>query len=135
VKVHSVNVMTMDYGPEFSRSKKMSDVSIASASKAHEQCQTIDPQIRIGLSPDIGQNDVKSEIISLEDARSLQEWAVDQPRVCRLSFWNSNRDTGKPGQHPGDTSSGIPQQPWEFTRIFQTFASSRQKKSPPRRHR
>ena len=43
VKVYSVNVMTMDFGAHFSRGKKMSDVAIASALRAHEQCEKIDP--------------------------------------------------------------------------------------------
>ena len=126
VKVHSANIMTMDYGPEFSAGKKMSAVSIASAVKAHEQCQAIDPAIKIGLTPDIGQNDVKSEIFTLDDARALNDWAMGQPWVGSVSFWCSNRDTGKPaqpGRHHGDWSSGIRQKPWDFTQIFQTFAA------------
>jgi len=126
VKVHSANIMTMDFGPEFSAGKKMSDVSIASALKAHEQCLAIDPEIQIGLTPDIGQNDEKSEVFSLDDARALKDWAVAQPWVCSLSFWCSNRDAGKPakpGRHHGDWTSGVPQQPWDFTKIFQTFAT------------
>jgi hypothetical protein len=121
LKIHSANVMTMDFGPHFSAGKKMSEVSIASALKAHEQCRAIDPAIQIGLTPDIGQNDVKSEIFSLDDAKALIAWAKAQPWVCSVSFWCSNRDTGKPGKRRGDWSSGIAQEPWAFTRIFQTF--------------
>jgi hypothetical protein len=123
VKVHSVNVMTMDFGRKFSKGKKMSDVSIASAIKAHEQCLNIDPGIQIGLTPDIGQNDEKSEIFSEDDAKALRDWAVAQPWVCSLSFWASNRDNGKPGKKDDDTRSGIPQQPWDFTNIFKTFTA------------
>ncbi len=43
VKVHSVNVMTMDFGAHFSKGKKMSAVSIASALKARDQCLKIAP--------------------------------------------------------------------------------------------
>jgi chitinase len=123
VNVHSVNVMTMDFGPQFSRGKKMSDVSIASARKAHEQCLAIDPRLLIGLTPDIGQNDEKSEVFTLADARELKDWAAAQPWVCSLSFWCSNRDAAQSGQRHDDTNSGIPQQPWDFTKIFQTFAA------------
>jgi len=123
VKIHSANVMTMDFGPQFSAGKKMSDVAIASALKAREQCGKIDPAIQIGLTPDIGQNDVKSEVFSLDDAQALIAWAKTQPWVCSVSFWCSNRDAGKPGQRHGDWSSGIPQEPWAFTKIFQTFAA------------
>jgi hypothetical protein len=123
VKVRCANVMTMDFGPKFSRGKKMSDVSIASALKAYEQCRNIDPLIQIGLTPDIGQNDEKSEIFTEADAKVLKNWAVAQPWVCSLSFWCSNRDSGKPGRKGDDTRSGIPQQPWDFTNIFKTFTT------------
>ena len=101
LKVYSVNVMVMDFGPHFSKGKKMSDISIASALKAREQCEKIDPAIQIGLTPDIGQNDEKSEIFSLTDAKELEEWAKTQPWVCSLSFWCSNRDAAKPGTKNG----------------------------------
>ena len=123
LKVHSINVMVMDFGPHFSKGKKMSDVSIISALKAHEQCEKIDPAIQIGLTPEVGQNDEKSEIFSLTDAKELEEWAITQPWVCSLSFWCSNRDTEKSGTKNGNTNSGIQQKPWAFTKIFQPFAT------------
>ncbi len=99
--------------------KKMSDVSIASALKAREQCQAIDPAIQIGLTPMIGQNDEKGEVFTLEDAQALKAWADTQPWICSLSFWSVNRDTGKPGRKGnGNTTSGIPQKPWDYTLIF-----------------
>lgn len=122
VKVHSANVMTMDFGSHFSKGKKMSDVSIASALKAHEQCEAIDPSIQIGLTPMIGQNDEKGEVFTLEDAKAFKDWATAQPWVCSMSFWSSNRDTGKPDKKGNDnTRSGIQQQPWDFTKVFQAF--------------
>jgi hypothetical protein len=127
VKVHSANVMTMDYGAHFSQGKKMSDVSIASALKAHEQCQAIDPAILIGLTPMIGQNDEKGEVFTLDDARALKAWADTHPWICSLSFWASNRDAGKydAQNKTGNESSGIPQSPWAFTLIFKPFTSAR----------
>jgi hypothetical protein len=125
VKVYSANVMTMDFGKDFSQGKKMCDVSIASALKAHEQCQAIDPAIRIGLTPMIGQNDERGEIFTLDDARALKQWADSQPWVCSLSFWAVNRDAGKDDkQKNGNTTSGIEQKPWDFTRIFEPFTTA-----------
>jgi len=125
VKVYSVNVMTMDFGAHFSRGKKLSDVSIASALKAHEQCQAIDAAIQLGLTPMIGQNDQRGEIFTPDDARALLAWAQAQPWVCSLSFWSSNRDTGKLGKHGTDNdTSGLAQKPWEFTLIFQPFTTA-----------
>ena len=130
VKVYSANVMTMDYDPEFLRGKTMADVSIASALKAREQCLTIDPAIRIGLTPMIGQNDEKSEIFTQRDARELLAWAKTQPWVASLSFWSSNRDVGKSvGSPTGNTSSGMTQKPWEYTLLFKTFTKLREKET------
>jgi hypothetical protein len=124
LKVHSVNVMVMDFDPHFSEGKKMSDISITSALNAHEQCKKIDPAIQIGLTPEIGQNDEKSEIFSLTDAKELEDWATTQPWVCSLSFWCSNRDNNKLGGKADTNRSGVPQKPWAFTKIFQPFATN-----------
>jgi hypothetical protein len=51
----------------------------------------------------------------------MKDWAVTQPWICSLSFWSSNRD--KPGNPKTDHGSGIAQEPWDFTKAFQTFAS------------
>jgi len=126
VKVYSVNVMTMDYGSNFSKGKKMSDVSIASALKAQEECRAIDPAMRLGLTPMIGVNDEPGETFTLADARALKIWADTQPWICSLSFWASNRDTGKTAKKGNDDhTSGIHQKPWDFTTIFEPFTTSR----------
>src|SRR3954468_15521143 len=41
LKVYSVNIMVMDFGPRFSKDKKMSDVAIASAQKTRQQIEVI----------------------------------------------------------------------------------------------
>ena len=124
LKVFSANVMTMDFGTHFTRGKKMSDVSIASALKAHEQCQAIDPYIQIGLTPMIGQNDERSEVFTQDDAKALLAWAQSQPWACSLSFWSVNRDAGKKGDARGNTANGVSQRPWEFTSIFKSFTTA-----------
>jgi len=123
VKIYSANIMVMDFGARTSKDKKMADLAIASALKTHEQIAAIDPAIQVGLCPMIGQNDVKEEIFTLDDARALRDWAAGQPWICSFSFWSGNRDTGKPGRREGTTRSGINQQPWEFTTILKQFAS------------
>jgi hypothetical protein len=125
LKVYSVNVMTMDFGAHFSKGRRMSDVSIVSTIKAHEQCQSIDAAIQIGVTPMIGQNDEHGEIFTQADARSIIKWAQAQPWVCSLSFWASNRDAGKSGKKGSDNhTSGIEQKPWEFTSIFEPFTTA-----------
>ena len=126
VKVYSANVMTMDFGSHFSKGKKMSDVSIASALKAREQCDAISPDIQIGLTPMIGQNDEHGEVFTQDDATALIQWAEQQPWICSLSFWASNRDTGHLGKDKtGNDTSGIVQKPWEFTTIFKPFTTAK----------
>ena len=125
VKIHSVNVMTMDFGAHFSKGKKMSDVCIASELKAQEQCSNIVPAVQIGLTPMIGQNDEPSEVFTQEDAKTLEQWAKGQPSICSLSFWAANRDTGHLGKNKTDNdTSGIEQKPWEFTTIFKSFTAA-----------
>lgn len=125
VKVHSANVMTMDFGAHFSKGKKMSDVSIASVLKAREQCGKIDPAIMIGITAMIGQNDERGEVFTPDDARALKKWADARPWVCSLSFWASNRDAGKHGRKGNDNdTSGVPQTPWEYTTIFEPFTTA-----------
>ena len=124
VKIHSVNVMTMDFGAHFSKGKKMSAVSIASALKARDQCHNIAPGIQIGITPMIGQNDEAGEVFTQQDARAVKKWAQEQPWICSLSFWASNRDTGHlEKDKTGNDTSGISQKPWAFTRIFKSFTS------------
>jgi hypothetical protein len=124
VKIHSVNVMTMDFRAHFSKGKKMSAVSIASALKARDQCRNIAPGIQIGITPMIGQNDEAGEVFTQQDARDVKQWAREQPWICSLSFWASNRDTGRLDKDKtGNDTSGIRQNPWEFTRIFKSFTS------------
>ena len=126
VKVHSGNFMIMWFGPKFNKDRKMIDLCTASALKAHEQCQKIDPAIQIGLTALIGKNERRGEVFTQNDGKALVQWVEDKPWVCGLSFWASNRDAGKPaGKRTGNTATGIPQQPWEFTRIFQPFTSNR----------
>ncbi len=126
VKVYSANVMTMDYGRHFSKDKKMSDIAIASALKAREQCLTIDPAIQIGLTPMIGNNDVRGEVFTQTDAQELKAWADTQPWICSLSFWSCNRDNGKHTDKQDDNNaSGIKQAPWDFMLIFKPFTTAR----------
>ena len=125
LKVYSANVMTMYFGPQSVKDKKLCDVCIASAEKAYEQCQPVDKNIKIGLTPMIGRGgDKGAEVFTIDDAKSLEKWAAEKPWVCSLSFWCSNRDSGKPSKRtPGTTASGVEQQPWEYSKAFQPFTA------------
>jgi hypothetical protein len=126
VRVKSANVMTMSFGSTFTKDHQLSDLCVASAVKAYEQCQKIDPAIQIGLTPMIGKGGSHgSEVFDLQQSESLYRWAKNQPWVCSLSFWCSNRDSGKLSRRgDGNTVSGLSQQPWDFTNAFKPFTST-----------
>jgi hypothetical protein len=122
VKVHSVDLMTMDFGKNFSSGKKMGDVCIASVERAHEQMAAIDPSIQIGICAMIGQNDEKGEIFTLGDARQVTDFAKKTPWVCSTGYWAINRDNGTPeGKANSNLFSGVKQEPFAFARIFNEF--------------
>ena len=124
VKVKSANVMTMYFGPQFFKDKTMSQLCIASAEKAYEQCQKIDPAIQIGVTPMIGRGGNNgAELFSLDDAKTICDWARQKPWVCSLSFWSVNRDSGKSGKRGGATASGIQQEPFAYSKVFDKFTS------------
>jgi len=115
LNVKSANVMTMYFGPRFTKDKKLSDVCIASVLKAHEQCQQIEPAIQIGITPMIGKGGDKGlEVFTVDDAKAVRDWASEHPWVCSLSFWSVNRDSGKPSKEgTGNMASGMEQQPFD----------------------
>ena len=127
VKVKSANVMTMYFGPKFFKDKTMTELCIASVEKAYEQCQKIDPAMQIGITPMIGKGgDKGAELFSLDDAKAICEWASKKPWVCSIGFWSVNRDSGKPSKRGGDggnTASGIPQQPFDYSKVLKEFTS------------
>jgi chitinase len=125
VKIKSANVMTMYFGPTFTKDRSMTDLCVASAKKAYEQCQKIDPAIEIGITPMIGKGgDKGSELFSVEDAQALRDWAAKNPWVCSLSFWCVNRDSGKPSKRAdGNTASGIQQQPFDYSKALEKFTT------------
>jgi chitinase len=122
LKVEAVNLMTMDYGEELSKGKKMGDLAIATVESSYKQTQEIDPDIKIGITPDIGINDVKSEIFGLDDAKTVMAWATDKPYVRLIAFWVLQRDRAK-GNFNQDTASGVTENDWDFNNTFSPFTT------------
>ncbi|HEX4119758.1 MAG TPA: glycoside hydrolase family 2 TIM barrel-domain containing protein [Verrucomicrobiae bacterium] len=122
VKIESVDIMTMDYGAQLSRGKKMGDLAVSASLASHRQTLAIDPSIKIGITPMIGKNDEKSEVFTLDDARQVMDFASKTDWVRSVGFWSSNRDRPKGGRKGGNHNSGIDQQPWDFTRVFEPFS-------------
>jgi hypothetical protein len=120
VKIHAANIMTMYFGPRFNTKMSMLDMCTASAIKAHEQAQAIDPAIQISLCPMIGHNGSMKEDFTVDDAKKLTEWAQKQSWVSGTTFWCSNRDAQE-GKSNGNTRSGLDAKPWDFTNAMKSF--------------
>jgi chitinase len=104
-----VNLMVMDYGVD---TQDMGQAAIDAARAVRAQTGKC-----IGLTPMIGVNDT-DEIFSLDDARLLKKFIDKTHWVVRTSFWAIERDQGKSVSGSLNTTSGIRQKPFEFTRIL-----------------
>ena len=71
----------------------------------------------------IGVNDISSEVFTLADAQALVNFAQTDSNIVRLSMWSVARDNGhSAGAHyASPDSSGIAQQPFDFSTIFHQF--------------
>lgn len=126
-----VNVMTMDYGDSSypNPQGKMGTYAIAAAVATVNQLKSIgfplgkNPYGSIGVTPDIGVNDVPDEIFELSDASQLVQWGRNHG-IGRLSFWAQQRDQECNGgvKHTSyDTCSSILQAKYAFAKIFVTL--------------
>ena len=154
IKVHSANLMVMYFGKKFiNKGKSEGELGIDSARKAYEQLQKIDPAIRVGLCPCLGNNGSRDEVFTLDDAKTLKAFADKTPWVCSLHYWSINNDSGRSRKRrtasatagtnttsaasatnstsvAGTTNSpasanGPPRQPWAFANLFKSFTTTR----------
>lgn len=77
---------------------------------------------RISATAMIGQNDVRSEVFDLADAKALVRFAADRGMV-RMSMWSQNRDRQCDANWPdpkrvSDSCSGVLQKTGEFSEIL-----------------
>lgn len=122
VTIARVNVMAMDYGDSAAPNPQgqMGTYAIAAANRLFLQLQGLygttksDAQLwkMVGITPMIGVNDVVTEVFTPADAQQVLAFA-QQHDLGLLSMWSLNRDT------PG--GSGITQQAFEFSHVFETF--------------
>lgn len=127
VNVDVVNAMAMDFGGAYpdDQTHTMSEYITESARALHDQLAQLYPDKSdtelwgmIGITSMIGDNDTSSEIVYQGDAENILNFAKTN-KVHMLAMWSSNRDNdngGALGASP--TNSGIPQKPFEFTKIF-----------------
>ncbi len=127
VKVDTVNVMAMDYGPACSGDMGTCAEQVATATQA--QVKSV-----FGLSgsaawkvvavtPVIGVNGVASEVFKVEDATQLVAFAKSKG-LAWLSMWSATRDKQCPGGAKGRadaTCSSIVQGDVAFSKAFATL--------------
>ena len=131
VNIGIVNVMTMDYGSYYDPNQ-MGAYAVQAMNATISQMATLygaaktAAQVRsmIGVTPEIGLNDVTPEVFTLSDASTVVS-AAQSGGIGMLTFWSTGRDQECPGTPVvSGTSSGIIQSPWAFTNIFMLFTGN-----------
>ncbi|WP_322480791.1 chitinase, partial [Thermogemmatispora sp.] len=130
VNVGMVNIMAMDYGSSVPPNQ-MGQNAISAAQSTFNQLKSLYPSkssaqlwAMIGVTPMIGLNDVSPEVFTLQDAQQLLTFA-QQNGLGELSMWSAGRDQPCPnnGAYVSPTCSGIQQQPFDFSKLFNQFTS------------
>lgn len=102
VDLAGVNVMTMNYSNSKAPGQSMQAASQQALIETHRQLGVLYKQAgitlssqtlwrKIGATPMIGQNDVTSEIFTLDDAKGFNAFAQAKG-IGRMSVWSANRD-------------------------------------------
>ncbi|MFK4149420.1 cellulose binding domain-containing protein [Streptomyces sp. NPDC004065] len=127
VKISTVNIMAMDYGPAYSGDMGTYAEQAATATQA--QIKSV-----LGLSdsaawktvavtPMIGVNDVSSEVFKVDDATQLVNFAKSKG-IGWLSMWSATRDkqcAGGTKPTADATCSSITQDAFAFAKAFGAF--------------
>ncbi|MDQ4138783.1 MAG: chitinase [Actinomycetota bacterium] len=124
VDLAGVNIMTMNFGDSREKRETMGEAAIRSLQATHRQLtalyQLAEQELsaatlwrKLGATPMIGQNDIPTEALSLEDAADLNQFATEQG-VGRMSMWSLNRDVECGPNYVdvtrvSDACSGVPQ--------------------------
>lgn len=130
VQIDVVNLMTMDYYSKHAPGDQMGSNAAAAANSVSRQLHQLYPakstgQIwgMLGLTPMIGVNDNPAEIFTLRDAQMMNAFA-EQRQMALISFWSIKRDRScTSSQTAPHGCSGINQQPYDYTQVFDAFGS------------
>ncbi|MFI6035603.1 cellulose binding domain-containing protein [Streptomyces sp. NPDC051315] len=127
VRITTVNIMAMDYGPAYSGDMGTYAEQAATATQAQVKSvlglSDSAAWKTVAVTPMIGVNDVTSEIFTVEDATQLVEFA-ETKGLGWLSMWSATRDKQCPGgtkPSADATCSSILQDPNAFSKAFATF--------------
>ncbi|KAJ3316951.1 hypothetical protein HDV06_002533, partial [Boothiomyces sp. JEL0866] len=120
-----VNIMAMDYGASEAPNGAtgMGQYGIQAAQNTYSQVVAIGfPNVKIGITPMIGVNDVSGETFTLPNAQEVFSFAQSTSWVQYLSFWSIQRDNSVNG--PLYQSSQISQADYAFSNIFNKLSGS-----------
>ncbi|MER5430911.1 cellulose binding domain-containing protein [Streptomyces sp. NPDC002588] len=127
VKVATVNVMAMDYGPAYGGDMGTYAEQAATATQAQVKSvfglSDSAAWKAVAVTPMIGVNDVTSEVFTVEDADQLVAFAKSKG-LGWLSMWSATRDRQCPGgaKNQADaTCSSIVQGDRAFSKAFATL--------------
>ena len=125
VVIDRINLMTMNFGGDVAP-LDMGAAATAAATGLHAQIETIqgiesaDAWAMVGITPMIGVNDLNAEKFSLDNAKTVTEFAAKNG-VGMLSFWSVGRDArcgADVTKQPVANCSGVEQSEYAFSSIF-----------------
>ncbi|WP_028803497.1 cellulose binding domain-containing protein [Streptomyces sp. 142MFCol3.1] len=127
VKINTVNIMAMDYGPAYSGDMGTYAEQAATATQAQVKSvlglSDSAAWKAVAVTPMIGVNDVSSEIFKVDDASQLVTFARSKG-LGWLSMWSATRDKQCPGgaKNSADaTCSSVVQDANAFSKAFAAF--------------
>lgn len=127
VRIDTVNIMAMDYGPAYSGDMGTYATQAATATQAQVKSvlglSDSAAWQSVAVTPMLGVNDVASEIFKVEDAGQLVEFAKSKG-LGWLSMWSATRDkqcAGGAKDSADATCSSIAQEPFAFSKAFNAF--------------
>jgi hypothetical protein len=127
VKVSTVNIMAMDYGPAYSGDMGTYATQAATATQAQVKSvlglSDSAAWKAVAVTPMIGVNDVASEIFKVDDASQLVDFAKSKG-LGGLSMWSATRDkqcAGGTKPSADATCSSVLQDANAFTKAFAAF--------------
>jgi hypothetical protein len=127
VKINTVNIMAMDYGPAYSGDMGTYAEQAATATQAQVKSvlglSDSTAWKTVGVTPMIGVNDVTSEIFKVDDATQLVAFAKAKG-LGPLSMWSATRDkqcAGGAKNYADATCSSIVQTDSAFSKAFAAY--------------
>jgi hypothetical protein len=130
--VTSVDIMVFDYYIAGEGTVNMGQAAVNAATNTHTQLMGIFTTLTsaqiwntegMTLLPGIDDYPKKTEVTSVNDARTMLNFA-QQENMNFLSIWAIQRDNGGcPGTRDSNTCSGITQNTWDFSHLLEPFTS------------